>query len=68
MGAPRRSGYSKPTWSPDGSLILLTHGDNPGPSKLGLAVVRPDGSGLRWVADGTGFNTSRTGRRPPLIR
>lgn len=48
-------GYSKPTWSPDGSLILMTHGVHPGPSRLGLAVVRPDGSGLRWVNDGTGF-------------
>ncbi len=48
-------GFSKPTWSPDGSLIMLVHGEHPGPSRLGLAVMRPDGSGLRWVADGLGF-------------
>ena len=48
-------GFSKPTWSPDGTLIMLVHGEHPGPSKLGLAVMRTDGSGLRWVSDGSGF-------------
>ena len=48
-------GYSKPTWSPDGSLIMLVHGEHPGPSRLGIAVMRPDGTGLRYVADGGGY-------------
>jgi Tol biopolymer transport system component len=48
-------GYSKPTWSDDGSLIYLVHGIHPGPSRLGIAVMRPDGTGLRYVDDGTGY-------------
>ena len=54
-GTAGRDGYSKPTWSDDGSLIYLVHGIHPGPSRLGIAVMRPDGTGLRYVDDGTGY-------------
>ncbi len=55
-GAPSapgaRDGYSHAVWSPDGSLILSVHGLHPGPSRLGFAVTRPDGTGHRWISDG----------------
>jgi len=38
---------SPPTWSPDGRSIAFLHGDD----KLSLFVVKPDGSGLRKIAD-----------------
>jgi TolB protein len=51
-----KDGYSDPVWSPDGSLILLEHGLHfeDGSVTAGLATIRPDGSGLRYVTDGLG--------------
>ena len=50
-------GFADPVWSPDGTVILLPHGRflDDGTSRVGLATVRPDGSGLRNVGDGTGI-------------
>ena len=50
-------GFADPVWSPDGTVILLTHGRflDDGTSTEGLAMIRPDGSGLGNVADGTGI-------------
>jgi Tol biopolymer transport system component len=55
QGATGREGFSEPVWSPDGSMIMMNHGLHPGPSRLGLAVMRADGTGMRWVEDGHGF-------------
>ena len=49
-------GFADPVWSPDGTVILLLHGLflDDGTSTVGLAMIRPDGSELGYVADGTG--------------
>jgi Tol biopolymer transport system component len=49
-------GFSDPVWSPDGTVILLLHGRylDDDTSTVGLAMIRPDGSDLGVVADGTG--------------
>jgi hypothetical protein len=49
-------GFSDPVWSPDGSLVLLVHGlhFDDGTTTGGLATIRPDGTDLRYVADGLG--------------
>lgn len=46
-------GYSDPVWSPDGSLILLVHGLHQGSDllRIGLATMRPDGTGLQWLSE-----------------
>jgi len=44
-------GWSDPVWSPDGEWILVVHGLHPGPTRIGLAVMRPDGTDLRWLAN-----------------
>lgn len=51
-----QDGYSAPAWSPDGTAIMLVHGvyQNQQPVRLGLATIRPDGTGFRPVGDGTG--------------
>jgi TolB protein len=50
-------GFADPVWSPDGAWILMLHGLH-GPDGAfthgGLAVIRPDGSDLAFVADGLG--------------
>jgi Tol biopolymer transport system component len=49
------NGYADPVWSPDGTLIMLLHGLHKGDvHRAGLAVMRPDGTGLAWVGDGSG--------------
>ncbi|MEO5704978.1 MAG: hypothetical protein ABIR64_08335 [Candidatus Limnocylindrales bacterium] len=50
-----RDGFSAPTWSPDGSLILLVHGQHhaDGTVTTRLSTVRPGGTQLRDVSDGT---------------
>ena len=40
----RRTGFGGPQWSPDGTLLGLGHG-----RYNGIAVVRPDGTGLRYL-------------------
>jgi Tol biopolymer transport system component len=54
--AGAEQGFADPVWSPDGSLILLLHGlfASDGSSTGGLATMHPDGTGLRYVADGRG--------------
>jgi TolB protein len=49
-------GFSDPVWSPDGTLILTMHGihHDDGSATAGLATIRPDGTGLAYVGDGTG--------------
>jgi Tol biopolymer transport system component len=49
-------GFSDPIWSPDGSLIMLVHGlhYDDGRLTVGLATIRPDGTGLSYVGDGLG--------------
>ena len=49
-------GFSDPVWSPDGSLILTMHGlhDPDGSARAGLATIHPDGTDLRYIADGLG--------------
>ena len=50
-------GFADPVWSPDGTVVLLTHGRflDDGTSQVGLAMIRPDGSGLGNVSDGAGM-------------
>ena len=50
-------GYADPVFSPDGTRILLVHGLFPdsGAFNVGLAMMRPDGTHLKYVADGQGF-------------
>ena len=50
-------GASAPEWSPDGTLVAF-RGTAEG--RRGLVVSRPDGSGLRWLADMTGTNSPLT--------
>jgi hypothetical protein len=54
LAGDEASAFSRPSWSPDGSLIALTR-----PGYEGLWVIAPDGSGLRQVsgepAAGFGF-------------
>ena len=40
----RQTGFGGPQWSPDGSRLALVHG-----RYYGIAVVRPDGTGLHYV-------------------
>ena len=49
-------GFADPVWSPAGDSILLLHGYHyqDGTVRAGLATIAPDGTGLRYVADGTG--------------
>ena len=49
--ATASGGFADPVWSPDGSLILVSHGDDP---DEGLATMRPDGTELQYVGDGRG--------------
>lgn len=48
-------GFSAPAWSPDGSLILTLHGlhFDDGTVTTQLATLRPDGSDLQYVTDGS---------------
>jgi Tol biopolymer transport system component len=50
------NGFADPVWSPDGTLILVLHGiHHPDESfPAGLATIRPDGTGLRYLGDGQG--------------
>ena len=47
---------SDPAWAPDDSLIMLDHGLHfaDGTVTGGLATIRPDGTELRYVTDGSG--------------
>ena len=50
-------GFSDPVWSPDGSLILVLHGVHPDADEeavAGLATIRPDGTELQYIGDGSG--------------
>jgi Tol biopolymer transport system component len=51
------NGFSDPTWSPDGSAILVMHGvhQSDGSVTAGLATINPDGTNLGFVGDGTGM-------------
>ena len=49
--ATASGGFADPVWSPDGSLILVSHGD---PDGEGLAMIRPDGTELQYIGDGRG--------------
>jgi hypothetical protein len=56
-GVGALDGFSDPTWSPDGSLVLVMHGvhsDDGDFIQGGLATIRPDGSELQYVGDGLG--------------
>ena len=48
-------GYADPTWSPDGATIILGHGQHQGSdaTTVSFATLRPDGTGLDWVQDGS---------------
>ena len=48
-------GFADPVWLP-GEIILLLHGYHVGGEVVhaGLATIRPDGTGLAYVADGDG--------------
>lgn len=37
-----------PDWAPDGTRIAFTK-QSPGREKYGIAIVRPDASGVRWI-------------------
>jgi Tol biopolymer transport system component len=52
--ATASGGFADPVWSPDGSLILVLHGDNPDDFHEGLATIRPDGTDLQYIGDGSG--------------
>lgn len=46
-----RRSSADPVWSPDGRRLLFLHGETRnGALVLGLATMRPDGSGLRFVS------------------
>jgi TolB protein len=51
---PTSGGFADPVWSPDGSLILVSHGDDPDDVHEGLATMRPDGTELQYIGDGRG--------------
>jgi TolB protein len=51
---PVSGGFADPVWSPDGSLILVLHGEDPEDFHEGLATMRPDGSELQYIDDGRG--------------
>ena len=54
-GVGSQDGFSDPVWSPDGSSILVLHGVHSDDSvQAGLATIRPDGTGLQYVGDGSG--------------
>ncbi len=48
-------GYADPTWSPDGKTIIVGHGQHQGTDSatVSFATLRPDGTGLDWVKDGS---------------
>jgi Tol biopolymer transport system component len=52
--ATASGGFADPVWSPDGSLILVSHGDDPDDFHEGLATIRPDGTELQYIGDGRG--------------
>jgi pimeloyl-ACP methyl ester carboxylesterase len=49
-------GFSDPIWALDGALLLVQHGlhYDDGTVTVGMAVMKPDGSDLHYVGDGTG--------------
>ena len=53
--ASNPEGYADPAWSPDGSTIIVGHGQHQGsPSAtVSFAMLDSDGTGLRWVQDGS---------------
>ena len=52
--ASNPEGYADPTWSPDGSTIIVGHGQHQdSPSNRSFATLDRDGTGLRWVQDGS---------------
>jgi TolB protein len=52
--ATASGGFADPVWSPDGSLILVSHGVGPDDFHEGLATIRPDGTELQYIGDGRG--------------
>ena len=60
-------GYSDPVYSPDGTKILLVHGlyFDDGAFNFGLATMRPDGTHLKYVTDGQGFEHQPDWGRTP---
>ncbi len=55
---------SAPAWSPDGSRIAFTGSDLSRPqNRLGIYVIRADGTGQRRLADGAGPQWSPDGTR-----
>jgi TolB protein len=51
------TGFSDPVWSPDGTLIMMLQGVHKSDGTFlsgGLATIKPDGTGLNYVADGSG--------------
>jgi Tol biopolymer transport system component len=54
VAATTSGGFADPVWSPDGSLILVLHGEDPDDVHEGLATIRPDGTELQYIGDGRG--------------
>jgi len=60
-------GYADPVYSPDGTEIMLLHGlfFDDGAFNVGLATMHPDGSHLKYVTDGQGFEHQPDWGRAP---
>jgi Tol biopolymer transport system component len=45
---------TEPSWSPDGKWIAFTRETQPGGGGWAICVIKPDGSGLKRLTDGSG--------------